>query len=398
MVQTQAHTVITISAVFAVLTAIIMGSRFYARVVIVKRIGWDDYLISIAALLAWAFIAATILAVNHGLGGHYEDVIQRGDENMMSYLQIVWLSSIFYNACLGFIKTSVLALYTRLGDRQLKRLAQIMLVVVACQAGGNVISCIFECNPIAGAYDASIKAKCFDVNAFYLANAAVNIFTDLLTYTLPIKLVINLQVPKNQKIGLGVMLCLGLFACVSSIIRIAYIPQMLVSQDQTWAITGAMYWSVIETNVGIMAASIPSFKVIAKRYAPRLLGSYYESGTNVKSGGMSRSRFRKMTSRGHGEDSNGDVVNLRSINGRGDEEHGKTGVKTMIEQDRASNSSEEALTLPDGAIGVRTQITTQVEGIESINSRGGESENSSYANSFEDAKPMPQVHVSERHH
>lgn len=51
--------------------------------------------------------------------------------------------------------------------------------------------------------------KCVNINAFYLANAAVNISTDFLTYTLPIKMITKLQMPKRQKIGLGVMMSLG---------------------------------------------------------------------------------------------------------------------------------------------------------------------------------------------
>jgi hypothetical protein len=54
---------------------------------------------------------------------------------------------------------------------------------------------------------------------------------------------------------------------------------MLTSPDATWAIAKPMYWSVIETNVGILAASIPSFKPIARRYLPRLIGEY-SSGRN----------------------------------------------------------------------------------------------------------------------
>lgn len=80
-----------------------------------------------------------------------EDVMLRGTDNLISYSQIVWLSSIFYNACLGFIKTSVLALYARLGDRELRRLAYIIIGVVACQAGANVIVCIFQCTPVQAA-------------------------------------------------------------------------------------------------------------------------------------------------------------------------------------------------------------------------------------------------------
>lgn len=99
----------------------------------------------------------------------------------------------------------------RLGDRTLKRMAIVITAVVAAQASAHVIVCIFQCSPVSAAYDLAITdKKCVDINAFYLANAAVNISTDLLTYTLPIKTVLHLQVPKNQKIGLAVMLSLGL--------------------------------------------------------------------------------------------------------------------------------------------------------------------------------------------
>lgn len=79
----------------------------------------------------------------------------RGTDNLISYSQIVWLSSIFYNACLGFVKTSVLALYARLGDRELRRLAYIIIGVVTCQAGANVIVCIFQCSPVQAACESS---------------------------------------------------------------------------------------------------------------------------------------------------------------------------------------------------------------------------------------------------
>ena len=126
-------------------------------------------------------------------------------------LQTIWFSSIFYNSTLGFIKLSVLALYTRLGDRLLTRMAYVMSAVVASQAIANVCVCIFQCDPIPAAWDVTITdKKCVDINAFYLANAALNIATDLLTYTLPVGLVMKLQLPQKQRIILGVMLCLGL--------------------------------------------------------------------------------------------------------------------------------------------------------------------------------------------
>lgn len=98
----------------------------------------------------------------------------------------------------------------RLGDRTLRRCAIIMIGVVTCQASGNVLAAIFQCAPISAAWDKTGEYKCININAFYLANAAVNIFTDLLTYSLPIPLALKLQMPLRQRVGLAVILCLGL--------------------------------------------------------------------------------------------------------------------------------------------------------------------------------------------
>ncbi|KKY36692.1 putative integral membrane protein [Diaporthe ampelina] len=386
MAESQGPTVTTVSVVFGVITILTMALRLFARIYITRSFGPDD---GEPYLLAWAFIIATILAVNHGLGSHMEEVMLRGTDNLISYSQIVWLSSIFYNACLGFIKTSVLALYARLGDRELRRLAFVIIGVVACQAGANVIVCIFQCTPVQAAYNLNItNKKCININAFYLANAAVNISTDFLTYTLPIKMVSKLQMPKRQKIGLGVMMSLGFFACLSSIIRITYIPQMLEPDaDATWVISGAMHWSAIEITVGILAASIPSFKALAKRYAPALLGSSNRGGSDYKLGGrnhsmgVSRSLSTNKLSRFHVMDKSrsGREVDIQGgVDGVDDRIGGGGGHHDDSAASRArhvqgggpyspsENSSEEAVYLkrqppPQGKIGVRTDIATFYE-------------------------------------
>lgn len=101
----------------------------------------------------------------------------------------------------------------RLGDRTLHRLAMIMMGVVTCQASANVLAAIFQCAPVSAAWDpagAGPEYKCITINAFYIANAAVNILTDLLTYSLPIPLALKLQMPLRQRLGLAVILGLGL--------------------------------------------------------------------------------------------------------------------------------------------------------------------------------------------
>jgi hypothetical protein len=116
----------------------------------------------------------------------------------------------FYLATLGFVKTSVLWFYTRLGDRYLTRLSYIMMGVIAAQAISFVLVAAFQCQTISKAWTSTGPGKCVNINVFYLCNAALNIFTDVLTYTLPIKVIFKLQMPQKQKIVLGIILCLGL--------------------------------------------------------------------------------------------------------------------------------------------------------------------------------------------
>ena len=87
----------------------------------------------------------------------------------------------------------------------------VMTVIVGCQASANVLTCLFQCAPVKAAWDLTVAdAHCVNIDAFYLANAALNITTDVLTYVLPIDLVRHLQMPTKQKVGLALMLCLGL--------------------------------------------------------------------------------------------------------------------------------------------------------------------------------------------
>lgn len=124
---------------------------------------------------------------------------------------------------------------------------------------------------------------------------------------------------------------------------------MLSSDDQTWVISKAMYWSVIETNIGILAASIPSYKSVAKSYAPRLLGS-----SGVTSGKPSGVESVPLGSVG------GESGGQRGAESRG-AKNAATNFQTRVKNGLDDNSSEEVLITPQGRIGVKTEIIRRYE-------------------------------------
>lgn len=138
-----------------------------------------------------------------------------------------------------------------------------------------------------------------------------------------------------------------------------FVPSMLVSKDPTWAIGPPMYWSVIETNVGILAASIPSFKPIARRYLPRIIGEYSSGGRSYPGASSSRN-FGKISNTG-GEWAGSlplkpvharDGVTTTVITSRGDD---------LADISKTSSGSEQSLVSNNGRITQSTQISQKVE-------------------------------------
>jgi hypothetical protein len=83
---------------------------------------------------------------------------------------------------------------------------------------------------------------------------------DVTYVVLPLIFVWNLRLPSRAKIGLTVLLSLGLFAAICSMIKISKTSQLGKTQDITWEFTDLSIWNVAELNVGIIVGSIPPMR------------------------------------------------------------------------------------------------------------------------------------------
>jgi hypothetical protein len=74
--------------------------------------------------------------------------------------QAIYVSAIFYNTTLGFIKLSVLSLYHRIlrgvQSQLLRNIVWSIFILVAANTIANVLVSVFQCWPIQAAWDVSI--------------------------------------------------------------------------------------------------------------------------------------------------------------------------------------------------------------------------------------------------
>lgn len=124
---------------------------------------------------------------------------------------MIMSASVIYVPCLGLSKFSLLLFYNRLSPVRWFRIAVYFLMfVVLGYSFAIIFALIFPCRPVAMNWDVTITdGECVNRAATYTATAAVNIATDIALLTLPIPMIVDLRMPRVQKVGLIVIFVVG---------------------------------------------------------------------------------------------------------------------------------------------------------------------------------------------
>lgn len=140
--------------------------------------------------------------------------------------------TVFYGVGMGFIKVSVLALYRNIfPSRFIKVGVMILGVLSVAWAVSLVLVAIFSCNPINGQWDYGVPATCIDLRAWYIGNGVINIVTDIMILSLPIREVSRLLVDKQTRIFLLGIFLTGAFVSIACAVRLYYSTQVDLSDE-----------------------------------------------------------------------------------------------------------------------------------------------------------------------
>ena len=121
------------------------------------------------------------------------------------------MAQLFYKFTINLTKASILLLYIRLFSHIVwfRKTVTAVLTFVLLYAVASILATVFECLPIARTWDHSIKGYCINLTAFWFANGITMIVEDFAVLVLPIKIIIDLQVPLGKKVSLFLLFGLG---------------------------------------------------------------------------------------------------------------------------------------------------------------------------------------------
>lgn len=152
---------------------------------------------------------------------------------------------------------------------------------------------IFNCIPVQAAWDITIlDKKCIEVRSIYLGGSVPNVILDIIIVFMPIPYVWRLHAPLGQRLVLAGMFVLGTFIAVVSLVRLIIFLNIPISTsgDLTYNFREVIVWSIVEVNIGLVCACLPSLKpAFALIGLSGLFSSSNSSRSDTKSPGPSRS-------------------------------------------------------------------------------------------------------------
>lgn len=137
-------------------------------------------------------------------------------------MQMLWVAIPMYNASLACTKFSILFQYLRIFPRRPFRIScYIVMSIVALYSTWAFITGFLTCVPVAKFWDRTVKGYCFNFEALWFFNAAMNIATDFTLLIMPMPLLSQLQLPRTQKIALCGVFAIGGLVVITSALRLS---------------------------------------------------------------------------------------------------------------------------------------------------------------------------------
>ncbi|KAL1636441.1 hypothetical protein SLS58_009794 [Diplodia intermedia] len=289
--ESRGPIVLTVSIAMIVCSTVFVGFRLTSRIGIVKKVGWDDYFMAFAWLLAFGLSFSICYGVKYGLGMHEVNIPNSQDPPLR---RLEYVFTVLYNPCLMATKTSILVFYLSLSKSHRAFRWGVIADLLVVNVGGAALTVlnIVQCRPISAAFvnPAPPGATCTDIVTLYLSSAPLNIITDLATLFLPMPILTSMRLPKKQKTILVITFGFGVFVAVVDVVRIVYLQSAATTRlrdiqnhvkndesrnyeqsDFSWYASLSFLWSSIEVNVGICCGCVPALKPLVSRFLPRFI-------------------------------------------------------------------------------------------------------------------------------
>ncbi|KAL7797535.1 hypothetical protein V8C37DRAFT_279492 [Trichoderma ceciliae] len=275
---------------FLSLTWLAVGLRTYTRAVVIKSVQEDDWLMLVAQVIFTLSCAFVFSGIHDGMGRHNAAITD--DDKKISALMWQALATVTYVINMMFIKMSIGIFLLRVSARRVYNwIICVSLAMIMIWSLVIFFYDIFQCSPVQKQWDFRIQGgKCASPDDIIAAAYAISVMTiasDWLYALLPIPMLWSVKMTSQAKATVILILGLGIFASIATLIRIKYLSALQDTDDLLFSATQVMIWTIIEPGMAIVASSLATIRPLLR--AMRIHG--FESTGRTHSAPSAHARY-----------------------------------------------------------------------------------------------------------
>ncbi|KAI1799479.1 hypothetical protein F4811DRAFT_543548 [Daldinia bambusicola] len=281
----RAGHVIASAVALSVVDILVVGLRFWARKTQKQKLGADDWLMVPATLVTVGIGICQLYGVSQKALG-YRTIIPDGYEGNPFELvtpqlslksQLEWIFFLLLPIAIGCMKASLLLFYRRVFVIQkqsvINKFLKAFIVLTVVWITAFFFAIFFQCGRNLWAIWGSqmeLHAYCVRNEKLILSLCITDFIADAFIISIPIPLVLRLQLSSSKKLGVCLVFLLGASTLVASIIRFvlmagSYLGTVNITDDSVLGTTACLYWGMIESGIGVLAACLPTINFLLRK-------------------------------------------------------------------------------------------------------------------------------------
>lgn len=212
-----------------------------------------------------------------GVGHHVSAVPV---STFQTWLQLSKVLEFTYTPAVMFAKLAALFLYHQVFEvTAYRRLILLLGVVIILQGVVALILAFSICRPFRYFWTQAVDVDdgtCGNVMLFYKLYSVPSLVTDTVMLILPWPILLRLQMPLPEKVGLMLTFLAASMGIVTCALRFAVFFTTPLFSDPTWyASGGPMIYALVEPSIYMIASILPTTRHLYRRVHRRLRGRLF---------------------------------------------------------------------------------------------------------------------------
>lgn len=268
-VENQNELAIFVLTLCAVVATLCLFLRAYARAWLLRKVGLEEALIVAAYGCFWGTLYPSYAMIE--TCGYFVHQWNVRLGNMIPTTYWILVFGVCYSVVLPLLKIAILLEWCRMfvprGNRTKSYFywGCVGLITLQIVTGvGIVIALNLQCIPHAAIYDFTVAGQCFPLYNIQVTSASIQLFSDVAIFLLPQRVIWELKMSWQKRLGVSIVFGLGLLACISAAFRLAVTVAFGNAADAIFALGPLVFWATAEMTCGFFIICVPSIPKILK--------------------------------------------------------------------------------------------------------------------------------------